>query len=56
MNGKAMRRIIIEVEVEGALELTPSERGLLYSNLWRWFETQCITPTRIEIKDGEETR
>jgi len=50
-----MRKISVHVEVEGALELTLLERGLLYSTLWRWFEAQCITPTRIEIKDGEET-
>jgi hypothetical protein len=50
-----MRRIIIEVGFEGPLELTPLERGLLYSSLWRWFETQCITPTRIQVKEDEET-
>ena len=44
-----------KVEAEGNLMLTLLEKGLLYSTLWRWFETQCITPTRIEIKEDEET-
>lgn len=42
------------IEIVLNSRLTAVEKGWLYSHLWKWLETQCIHPVRIQTREAGE--
>jgi hypothetical protein len=45
-----MNKIRIIVDFDDVNDLNSVEAGLLYSEVWRWFEFQDIKPKRLVIE------
>jgi len=44
---------LIKIRTKDDAAMTPTEKSLLYSEMWRFFEDVCMEPVEIDIKWAE---